>query len=164
MVTLRSPVKWALLGDNDLGSNKGAADPQVREIIQRILHPNYKPPSMYNDIGLYRLSKPVQFNRFIFPTCINTEVQLTTKQAIAIGWGRTSSGFYIFFENIKILLCKIFKIIFNLLIPSCISYYIIIMQLKTQKYINYKQCVKLDYIGTPTHTYVIEVHLNKNVN
>jgi len=100
-LTFRSPVKWALLGDNDLGSNKGAADPQVREIVQRILHPNYKPPSMYNDIGLYRLRTPVQFNRFIFPTCINTEAQLTTKQATAIGWGRTSSGFIYFFCNLK---------------------------------------------------------------
>ncbi|XP_022176319.1 serine protease snake-like [Myzus persicae] len=88
----KSPVKWALLGDNDLGSNEGAADPQVREIVQRVLHPNYKPPSMYNDIGLYRLSTPVQFNRFIFPACINNEEQLTAKQAIAIGWGRTSSA------------------------------------------------------------------------
>lgn len=97
----RSPVKWALLGDNDLGSNKGAANPQVREIVQRILHPNYKPPSMYNDIGLFRLSTPVQFNRFVFPACINTEVHLTAKQAIAIGWGRTSSGFYVFFCSFK---------------------------------------------------------------
>jgi len=86
-----------------LGSNKGAADPQVREIVQRILHPNYKAPSMYNDIGLYRLSTPVQFNRFVFPACINTEVQLTAKQAIAIGWGRTSSGFYGLFAALRIL-------------------------------------------------------------
>ncbi|XP_026808260.1 venom protease-like [Rhopalosiphum maidis] len=88
----KSPVKWALLGDNDIGSNEGDADPQVREIVQRILHPNYKPPSMYNDIGLYRLNTPVQFNRFILPVCINSDEQLTTKQAIAIGWGRTSSA------------------------------------------------------------------------
>jgi len=93
----RTPVKWALLGDNDIGSNEGAADPKIREIVERILHPNYKPPSMYNDIGLYRLSTPVKFNQFILPVCLNSEEQLTTKQAIAIGWGRTSSGFYIVF-------------------------------------------------------------------
>ncbi|KAF0750907.1 serine protease snake-like [Aphis craccivora] len=88
----KTPVKWALLGDNDIGSNEGAADPKIREIVERILHPNYKPPSMYNDIGLYRLSTPVKFNQFILPVCLNSEEQLTTKQAIAIGWGRTSSA------------------------------------------------------------------------
>lgn len=78
-----------------MGTNKGHADPQIREIIQHIMHPNYKPSSVYNDIGLYRLKTPVQFNQFILPVCINTEIQEVVNQsAVAIGWGRTGSGIY----------------------------------------------------------------------
>lgn len=75
-----------------MGSGGGNADPQVREIVQRILHPDFYPPSVYNDIGLYRMNSPVQFNQFIMPICLNTEKELFVKEAIAIGWGRTDSG------------------------------------------------------------------------
>lgn len=78
-----------------MGTDKGNADPQVREIVERILHPNYMTTSVYNDIGLYRLNAPVKFNQFILPICINTEMELVANQAIAIGWGRTDSGIYI---------------------------------------------------------------------
>lgn len=80
------------MGEHDLSLEEENTDPQIREIITRIVHPNYKPPSMYNDIGLYRLNTPVKFSRFIFPVCLNSETKLNTEQAVAIGWGRTDSG------------------------------------------------------------------------
>lgn len=81
------------MGDNDIGSNVEDADPQIREIVQRIVHPNYEPPSVYNDIGLFRLNASVQFNRFVLPICLNAETQLATEQnVIAVGWGRTGPG------------------------------------------------------------------------
>jgi transmembrane serine protease 9 len=90
------------LGDTDIGSDVEETDPQIREIVQRIVHPNYEPPSVYNDIGLFRLNAPVQFNRFILPICLNTETQLTTEQnLIAIGWGRTGPGILLLLLNVE---------------------------------------------------------------
>lgn len=90
-------MKWAILGDHDLETDDEKQDVQIREVVRSILHPNYKPPSVYNDIGLYLLNASVQFNRFVLPVCLNTaEMQLEAKEAIAIGWGRTGSGIYIY--------------------------------------------------------------------
>lgn len=89
----RGPVKWARFGDNDLGS-VGRADvrAQIRKIVRRTVHPDYKPPSAYNDIGLYRLNEPVRFDRFVLPVCVDTGTPLAGRRAVAIGWGRTGSG------------------------------------------------------------------------
>lgn len=96
----RGPLKWALIGDNDMGSDVGDSDPQIREIVKRILHPNYKPPSVYNDIGIFRLNAPVQFSQFILPICLNTETQLAVEQnLIAVGWGRIGPGIIIIIFN-----------------------------------------------------------------
>ncbi|VVC38436.1 Serine proteases, trypsin family, serine active site,Peptidase S1, PA clan,Serine proteases, trypsin [Cinara cedri] len=89
----KGPVKWVLLGDHNLEMDDQKQDTQIVEIVRSILHPDYKPPSVYNDIGLYQLNAPVQFNQFILPICLNTaEIQLDIEEAVAIGWGRTGSA------------------------------------------------------------------------
>lgn len=62
------------------------------EIIQRINHPNYKSPSVYNDIALYKLASKVDFNEYIRPICLQIEHQFPKTYAIATGWGRTEWG------------------------------------------------------------------------
>lgn len=90
-------MKWAILGDHDLETDDEMEDVQIREVVRSILHPNYEPPSVYNDLGLYLLNASVQFNRFVLPVCLNTaEMRLEAKEAIAIGWGRTGSGIRIY--------------------------------------------------------------------
>ncbi|XP_050433648.1 venom protease-like isoform X2 [Adelges cooleyi] len=86
------PVKWALMGDHELGTSNGDGDPQIREFIMRIEHPDYKPSSLYNDIGLYLLNASVNFNTYILPACLNTRMDVTANQVTAIGWGRTDSA------------------------------------------------------------------------
>lgn len=56
-------------------------------IIQRIPHPNYKYPAKYNDIGLFRLERRVQFNSAIRPACLPEQSAVSTRRAIASGWG-----------------------------------------------------------------------------
>ncbi|XP_050544573.1 venom protease-like [Daktulosphaira vitifoliae] len=88
----KGSVKWALMGDHDLATNQENEDPQIREIISLTVHPDYKAPSLYNDIGLYLLNSSVDFNKFIFPVCLNTKPDFAVDHATAIGWGRIDSA------------------------------------------------------------------------
>uniref|UniRef100_A0A1B6LJF7 Peptidase S1 domain-containing protein n=1 Tax=Graphocephala atropunctata TaxID=36148 RepID=A0A1B6LJF7_9HEMI len=88
--------KWARLGDFNVKStmddSAGLAQSEEYEIIERINHPQYRSPSVYNDIALYKLGKTVQFNEYIRPICLQTEHQFPNTYAIATGWGRTEWG------------------------------------------------------------------------
>lgn len=60
-------------------------------VSERIYHPEFRNGSHYNDIGLIRLDRSVEFNHYIRPACLpdglNTEL---AKIVIAIGYGLTS--------------------------------------------------------------------------
>lgn len=63
---------------------------QDYEISDRIPHPSYKAPSVYNDIALLKLASTVAFNAFIKPACLYTNRNiLSTLELIATGWGLT---------------------------------------------------------------------------
>lgn len=55
------------------------------EIEQHIIHPDYKPPSMYNDIALFKVSTEVKFSSSVRPICLNWDPLLNPKEQIAIG-------------------------------------------------------------------------------
>ncbi|KAK5649715.1 hypothetical protein RI129_000744 [Pyrocoelia pectoralis] len=75
------------LGVINLKSNEG----RVYGISKRIPHPNYTPPSKYNDIGLLKLDKAVKFTAYIRPACLNTDPDLQVQnKAIATGFGKLS--------------------------------------------------------------------------
>uniref|UniRef100_A0A2H8TSH9 Serine protease snake n=1 Tax=Melanaphis sacchari TaxID=742174 RepID=A0A2H8TSH9_9HEMI len=93
-------AQWARLGDLDYLSETDEARPKDYRIVERIVHPNYKPPSLYNDIALFRLERDVDFSPFVRPICLNTDHYLTPPAIIATGWGRTETGKLIFIFNI----------------------------------------------------------------
>ncbi|XP_060851918.1 serine protease snake-like isoform X2 [Rhopalosiphum padi] len=85
----QNPAKWARLGELDYDSESDEARPLDYIIVERIIHPNYKPPSVYNDIALFRLERDVEFSPFARPICLNTDHSLIPPAIIATGWGRT---------------------------------------------------------------------------
>lgn len=89
-------AKYVLLGDLNYASKKDKSKPQVYSIIQRVVHPNYKPPSRYHDIALLKLNTTVTMSAFVRPTCLNTlpldKVMPKTKKGVITGWGQTDVG------------------------------------------------------------------------
>ncbi|XP_050543326.1 venom protease-like [Daktulosphaira vitifoliae] len=83
---------WIRLGDLDIEDNNDDAKPSNYEIIQRIIHPNYQPPSLYNDIALFKLDRIVEFSAYVRPICLNIDQNLKPQKAVASGWGQIQSG------------------------------------------------------------------------
>lgn len=85
-------AKYVRLGDLNLISTSDDAKPQEYNIKEFIDHPEYRPPSTYNDILLIKLEEKVKFNHYVRPICLYTEFQPPTKSAIASGWGKTEDA------------------------------------------------------------------------
>lgn len=86
------PVIRVRLGDINLspGDNAASSSSQDYEISERIPHPSYKAPSVYNDIALLKLATTVGFNAFIKPACLYTTRNIPSNiKLIATGWGLT---------------------------------------------------------------------------
>lgn len=80
------------MGDINLspGDNAASSSSQDYEISERIPHPSYKAPSVYNDIALLKLATTVGFNAFIKPACLYTTRNIPSNiKLIATGWGLT---------------------------------------------------------------------------
>lgn len=89
---LRAYALWARLGDLNYLSNTDNARAKDYKIVERIIHPNYRPPSLYNDIALFRLEKDVVFSAYIRPICLNADNLLKPSSVIATGWGQIEFG------------------------------------------------------------------------
>lgn len=81
------PPVTVRLGEYD----KSAPSPGVQDIsiAEYIPYPSYRRITKYNDIGLIKLSRPVQFSEYIRPACLPEEYSTNTLKAVATGWGRT---------------------------------------------------------------------------
>lgn len=69
---------------------------QVRAVADVIVHENYDPIIMNNDLALLRLIKPFHFNRWIRPACLPSyrggvsnffSSPVPGTHCIAVGWG-----------------------------------------------------------------------------
>lgn len=67
---------------------------QVRSVRDVILHENYNPTIMSNDLALLRLQKPFYFNRWVRPACLpgfrgnqGFFFPVPGTQCTAVGWG-----------------------------------------------------------------------------
>lgn len=58
---------------------------EIVDIKRRIPHPDYQPFSI-NNIGLIELKNPINFNKFIYPACLNTFDNLTSFEAATVSW------------------------------------------------------------------------------
>lgn len=86
------PVKKVRLGDLNINSNKDDADVQEYTVAEQIVHPEYKPPKIYNDIALLKLDRRVNFTKSVRPACLQVDEQLNDNKLIATGWGVTEFG------------------------------------------------------------------------
>lgn len=78
------------VGDLNYSTATDDAAPQTIPVGKSIAHEKYRPPHVYNDIGLLQLTRPVEITRYARPACLFTEPNiLATEPLIATGWGRT---------------------------------------------------------------------------
>ncbi|KAL5242294.1 hypothetical protein ACI65C_009704 [Semiaphis heraclei] len=84
-------VRWARLGELNYLSETDDARPMDYQIDQRVVHPNYQPPSLYNDIALFHLDQEVKFSAYVRPICLNADPKLQSSPSqtlMATGWGQ----------------------------------------------------------------------------
>ncbi|ODN01062.1 Serine protease snake [Orchesella cincta] len=90
------PPTRVLLGDKrlqklDTFSGARRVEANVQDIF---VHPDYKRPLKYHDIGLIKLDKKVKFSRSVQPACLPRPEYRpeTTSEFFTSGWGRLDSG------------------------------------------------------------------------
>lgn len=62
-------------------------------------HPQFQRHGFYNDIGLVRLARPVQFTDYIQPVCLpprSTSKGMVGTMATVVGWGAMNYGTYLY--------------------------------------------------------------------
>ena len=64
-------------------------DISVQEII---IHPNWHPPTMRNNIAILKLATPLQFNSNVQPACL-PDIQFTPDKGLVSGWGYTKATY-----------------------------------------------------------------------
>jgi len=81
------PSSWTVvLGDHNLRFNEG---PEQEFNVARIIkHENYNDFTMYNDVALFELTRPVQMTGEVQPVCLATEY-ITNGMCTITGWGDT---------------------------------------------------------------------------
>ncbi|KAL1117771.1 hypothetical protein AAG570_004086 [Ranatra chinensis] len=80
------PAKWVRLGDLEFNKANTLVNPEDVRISQTIVHPEYRPPALYNDIALYRLEKTVSYSLWVKPACVHSMPKIPFKKATACGW------------------------------------------------------------------------------
>ncbi|XP_022170994.1 venom protease-like isoform X2 [Myzus persicae] len=89
-------ARWVRLGVSErvptLLNERNEARSKDYRIVEHIIHPDYKPPLLYNDIALFRLEREVEFSEKVRPICLNSDPYLTPIKQIVTGWGRISTA------------------------------------------------------------------------
>ncbi|XP_077290821.1 transmembrane protease serine 9-like [Arctopsyche grandis] len=85
----REYVKYVWLAHEDLDKYPE----YLFNVVERVIHPEYRAPSIYNDIGLLKLDKKVKYSEKIRPACLHVGNQINDQKAIATGWGITDNKF-----------------------------------------------------------------------
>ncbi|KAB0801689.1 hypothetical protein PPYR_03875 [Photinus pyralis] len=80
--------RYVRIGELQLDTNRDDAQIQDFTISQLIRHPDYKPPSQYNDIALLKLNRKVRLNSYARPACLHTNMNIPVLKAVASGWGK----------------------------------------------------------------------------
>lgn len=83
-------VKYVRLGFIDMGKEQGI----IFDVNKFIISEQYSSPSIYNDIAIIELNRPVSFDGYIKPACLYTDYfkNLPQESVTATGWGLTSFG------------------------------------------------------------------------
>lgn len=82
-------MRLVRLGDTNLNSTADDKGVQEFSVVARIRHPQYRPPSQYNDIGLLKLDRKVVLTDYVRPACLPFHGDLNAGYLVATGWGKT---------------------------------------------------------------------------
>jgi len=113
----REYARWARLGELNYLTDTDDARPKDYKIVQRVIHPDYKYPMLYNDIALFRLEEDVTFSPYVRPICLNADpyMQSTDPQKVmATGWGQTYQGWFVFLGFKSYLPMTVYYLIISL--------------------------------------------------
>lgn len=77
-------------GEHSLSSNDGTE--QLRDVAEIIMHPNYNPFNINNDICLLKMKKPLEFNSGAGPIGLPSPMEEFSGTAEVSGWGTLYSG------------------------------------------------------------------------
>ncbi|RZC38537.1 Trypsin and/or DUF1986 domain containing protein, partial [Asbolus verrucosus] len=94
VITAGQCVDGGILFTIQLGSNSLTKDDSNRQTLASssyVLHPDYDPSTLQNDLGLIELRIPIEFTNYILPIhSLPTEELPNFTKVAAIGWGQTS--------------------------------------------------------------------------
>lgn len=80
-------MKKVRLGAFYVKSTTDDTDVKEYKVEAEIRHPEYKPLNLYNDIGLLKLDRKVNFTKSVRPACLQVEEDFNTDKIVASGWG-----------------------------------------------------------------------------
>lgn len=80
--------KYIRIGDLELNNDRDEASPQEFNVLEKIRHPSYRPPSQYHDIALLKMDRRAELNQYARPACLHTERNINTNLVAASGWGK----------------------------------------------------------------------------
>ncbi|KAJ3665167.1 hypothetical protein Zmor_000677 [Zophobas morio] len=83
------PPQVIRVGDLDLSTSSDIANPQDLPIEEFYTHPTYKAPSVYHDIALIKVKRPIVFDFFTQPACLHLNRNIPTTVLQVAGWGKT---------------------------------------------------------------------------
>ncbi|XP_058975884.1 trypsin-1-like [Musca domestica] len=74
--------------------DRSSRDPGItRKVARTIVHPQYNPNTIANDVALLKLESPVPFNDKIRPVCLpDANQNFDGKNAVVAGWGLLKEG------------------------------------------------------------------------
>lgn len=78
------------VGEIDL-TKSASSTAQIVRVWRTYSHPSHRAPTMYNDLALVYLSKPVKLNQHVRPICLPRS-PVDKSVAILTGWGQTDFG------------------------------------------------------------------------
>merc|ERR1712179_409418 len=75
----------------ELGQHDRTTKAIERSVSNIILHPNWNPQTVDNDIALLKLNSPVSFNQYVSPICLPSSRagSFANSRATVAGWGST---------------------------------------------------------------------------
>ncbi|SPP88056.1 blast:Serine protease snake [Drosophila guanche] len=80
-------VNVVRLGELEFDNDKDDAEPEDFEVLSTTMHPDFNNPALYNDIGIVRLRRAVNFSLYKHPACLPFDDGERHETFIAIGWG-----------------------------------------------------------------------------
>lgn len=74
------------VGEHDMFSSEGSEENYQAERV--VMHSQYNPRTLDNDIALIKVKKPIQFNKYVQPVCLPSKEFSAGTNCYITGWGK----------------------------------------------------------------------------